>query len=211
MDGLRFSDPYREVVRTENRLPHWQQEGAVDFVTFRLADSLPRSLTDRWNVKRAAWLKHHPEPWTGELEREYRKRFLEPWENGLDRGLGECLLRRPVGARCVGAALGYFEGGKVSQLSGIVVPNHVHALFVLKAEEDLGKLLQSWKRFSARQINEAPGREGTVWQEDYFDRVVRDAAHLVNGVRSIRRNPQRAKFASRASLHFGSEPAKEVP
>jgi hypothetical protein len=41
MTDLRFFNPYAEIRHTENRLPHWQQEGAVYFVTFRLADSIP--------------------------------------------------------------------------------------------------------------------------------------------------------------------------
>src|SRR5207244_227864 len=38
MTELRFFNPYAAIRLTENRLPHWQQEGAVYFVTFRLGD-----------------------------------------------------------------------------------------------------------------------------------------------------------------------------
>ena len=34
MDALRFFNPYAEIRHTENRLPHWQQENAVYFITF---------------------------------------------------------------------------------------------------------------------------------------------------------------------------------
>ena len=41
MNELHFFNPYAEIRQTENRLPHWQPQGAVYFVTFRLADAVP--------------------------------------------------------------------------------------------------------------------------------------------------------------------------
>src|SRR5262249_20681627 len=38
-------------------LPHWQQEGATYFVTFRLADSLPREVFQRWRQERDVALR----------------------------------------------------------------------------------------------------------------------------------------------------------
>ena len=64
MSELRFFNPYAEIRHTGSRLPHWQQQGAVYFVTFRLADSIPSRLRDQWQNEREAWLKVHPEPWT---------------------------------------------------------------------------------------------------------------------------------------------------
>jgi hypothetical protein len=37
VEELRFFNPYVDIRFTANRLPHWQQEGAVYFITFRLA------------------------------------------------------------------------------------------------------------------------------------------------------------------------------
>jgi putative transposase len=56
----------------------------------------------------------------------------------------------------------------------------------------LEKLLQSWKRFTTREINKLLERAGNLWQRDYFDRLVRDEKHLANCVRYIRRNPEKA-------------------
>jgi len=75
MTELRFFNPYAEIRHTENRFPHWQQEGAVYFVTFRLADSIPSQLLNQWENEREAWLRVHPEPWSSELEIEYHRRF----------------------------------------------------------------------------------------------------------------------------------------
>jgi hypothetical protein len=39
-------------IRTRGRLPHWEAEHAIYFVTFRLADSLPRSVIDEFEAER---------------------------------------------------------------------------------------------------------------------------------------------------------------
>ena len=48
MAELHFFNPYADIRFTVNRLPHWQQEGAVYFVTFRLADAVPHNLRTQW-------------------------------------------------------------------------------------------------------------------------------------------------------------------
>ena len=48
----------RAVIQTRRRLPHWEQQGATYFVTFRLADAVPAEIrkigggkNEFWNVK----------------------------------------------------------------------------------------------------------------------------------------------------------------
>ena len=101
MDTLRFFNPYQEIRYTENLLPHWQQEGAVYFVTFRLADAVPAHLRTRWEDERATWLRLHPEPWSAETEQEYHKRFSAAMERCLDAGYGSCVMRNISGIVCV--------------------------------------------------------------------------------------------------------------
>jgi REP element-mobilizing transposase RayT len=209
-DDLTFFNPYAEVLQTENHLRHWQQKGATYFVTFRLADSLPRETTDRWRRERESWLIHHPTPWSEGDESEYRKRFLAPWEKGLDSGMGECVLGDVDVAELVANVLGYFDGERCAMISWVIMPNHVHALFVLNPGIALEKLMHSWKSFSASKVNELLGRSGAVWQKDYFDRLVRDRGHFSNCVRYIRRNPEKAGLGNGDFLLFESEIAKGV-
>jgi putative transposase len=86
MAELRFFNPYAEIRFTANRLPHWQQEGAVYFITFRLADAVPHNLRTRLESEREAWLRVHPQPWSVEVEREYHERFSGAIERWLDAG-----------------------------------------------------------------------------------------------------------------------------
>jgi REP element-mobilizing transposase RayT len=210
MDELRFFNPYADIRFTANRLPHWQQEGAVYFVTFRLADAIPHRLRTKWESEREAWLRVHPQPWSAEVEREYHERFSGAMERWLDAGYGSCVLRRSDCAAVVAEALCHFEGQRIVQIAWVVMPNHVHTLFVQNAAWPLEKILLSWKGFTARRINALLGRIGNFWQRDYFDRLVRDEKHFASCIRYIRRNPVKAGLRDGEFIVYQSELARIV-
>lgn len=90
------------------------------------------------------------------------------------------------------------------------MPNHVHAVFVLNPAWSLEKIILSWKGFTARKINPLVGRKGHFWQHDYIDRLVRDAKHLANCVRCIRRNPQKGHLCKGEAVLYESEFARRI-
>jgi REP element-mobilizing transposase RayT len=194
----------------QNRLPHWQQDAGVYFVTFHLADSLPSMLLKRWKIERAAWLEHHPKPWNETVAREYHSRFDAAKERWLDEGHGSCALRNSECRSVVAETLKHFEGSRCRQLAFVVMPNHVHSLFLLSVGEVLQNLLHSWKSFSSKTVNSLSGKSGPFWQKDYFDRLVRDGQHLDNCIRYIRRNPAKAKLREREFTLFESDFARSV-
>jgi putative transposase len=207
---LRFFNPYADIRFTANRLPHWQQEGAVYFVTFRLADAVPHNLRTQWESEREAWRRVHPQPWSAEVEREYHERFSGAIERWLDAGYGSCILRRREYAEIVAEALRYFDDERLGLISSVVMPNHVHALFVQNAGWPLENLLRTWKSFTSRKINSLLERDGSLWQQDYFDRLVRDEQHFANCVRYIRRNPVKARLHTGECVLYESELARSV-
>jgi putative transposase len=207
---LRFFNPYAEIRETENRLPHWQQTSAVYFVTFRLTDAVPSHLLDHWESDRDVWWRFHPQPWSEEIEREYHFRFSHAVERWLDAGHGACLLQRRDCAEITAQALHYFEGVRVTLISFVIMPNHVHTLFVQNPEWPLEKLIQSWKRFASRETNKCLHRSGRLWQRDYFDRLVRDEKHFANCVRYIRRNPKKAGLREDQYILYESEVARGI-
>jgi REP-associated tyrosine transposase len=85
-----------------------------------------------------------------------------------------------------------------------------HDVFVLNSAWLLESIILSWKGFTARQINPLIGRTGRVWQRDYFDRLVRNARHLANCIRYIRRNPQKARLHEGEFVLYESELAKDI-
>ncbi len=206
MPEPRFLDPQEEVVQHRSRLPHWQQDGATYFVTFRLADSLPSQLIEKWREERDAWLQHRPQPVSAEDEAKLRARFSYRLEYWLDEAHGSCALQDPQASAAVGDILQRFDRSRYFLHSSVVMPNHVHALFSLAPGETLQRTLQGWKGVSARQLNTLHGHRGELWQKDYFDRLIRDTQHFWRAARYIRRNPEKACLeAGRFLLHESEE------
>ena len=78
------------------------------------------------------------------------------------------------------------------------MPNHVHALVQPLPGHSLKEISRSWKSYSARQINKTLGRNGSVWMEESFDRIVGDWNALVKCRDYIARNPEKAHLRTGA-------------
>ena len=191
---LKFLNEFATIRKTGNRLPHWQQDKATYFLTFRLADSILVSQLDEWREERSLWLLDHPKPWPTETEDEYHKRFSTKIDLFLDQGLGSCLLGDSANASIVASSFHHFDQTRYLLHAWVIMPNHVHLLLSLGKSIDLGETVASWKRFTATKINRLDFSLGPVWQKDYFDRLIRDWDHFMNVARYIRRNPIKAKL-----------------
>ena len=139
----------------------------------------------------------------GTLERGYRKaisstvfRFSDRIDQWLDAGEGSCILRDPALARIVAEAFHFFDDKRYELVAFIVMPNHVHVLFRLRAPHRLEEVLKSWKGFTSREINKRIGSRGKLWQEDYWDRIVRNERHFLKCMEYIQKNPERAKLGA---------------
>jgi putative transposase len=73
--------------------------------------------------------------------------------------------------------------------SAVVMPNHVHVLFTLHRDQALDRLIHSRKSFTAHEIGNS-----SLWQREYFDRIIRDADHFCNVRAYIRNNPGKARL-----------------
>jgi putative transposase len=207
---MKFFDPHGDIRFTQNRLPHWQQSGAVYFVTFRLADALPEQLLEQWQDERDVWLKFHPLPWSADVEEEYHRRFSRTIEDWLDASHGSCVLRRRACAQGIATAMRHFDGARVNVISFVIMPNHVHSLFATVNGWPLEKLVHSWKRQSAVRINRLIDSSGALWQRDYFDRLVRDEKHFARCVRYIRNNAAKAHLWPGEYILYESDIARAV-
>jgi putative transposase len=191
---LKFLNEYAEIHKTRNHLPHWQQDQATYFLTFRLADSMPADLLKQWQQERDHWILNHPRPWTAETEAEYHRNFSSRIDQHLDQGHGSCLFREAEKAAIVAGVLRHFDQSRYLLHAWVIMPNHVHLLLTLGESESLARIVASWKRFSAVKIHQQTQNAGPLWQKDYFDRIIRDWDHFVNVARYIRRNPLKAKL-----------------
>jgi putative transposase len=207
---MKFFNPFEKIEVTKNRLTHWQQAGSVYFVTFRLADSVPRLLAEKWRAEREEWIKRHPEPWSRETGQEYHATFGRRLDQWLDRCKGACCLRDPACRSMLVETLRHGDDDRYSLSAFVIMPNHVHLIVAMKEGADLEKEVAAWKSISARRINRHLERKGTLWQPDYFDRLLRDEDHFRNGVRYLRNNPAKAGIREGEFELHESEAARAV-
>lgn len=189
-----FFNPDTEIDKTTHHLPHWQQGEAWVFVTWRLGDSLPKAKLDQWKKDRDIWLKQHPEPWDNKTEDEYHDRFSRQIDEWLDQGSGSCVLKEPANGKVVADALRHYDKDRYELASFVVMPNHVHVLFRPLGQQALSDILRSWKGFTAREINKRLGKSGALWQDEYWDRLIRNEGHFFKVAEYIRENPTKAKL-----------------
>jgi len=171
-------------------LPHWRQEGVAYFVTWRTVDSMPRPRVVQWISERQDWLDHHPEPHSDADADEYRRLFSRRWHQWLDECHGACLLARDDLRTIVEAAFAHFDGQRYELMESVVMPNHVHVLVSPFAGHELSRIVQSWKSFTAHEINKKLKRTSAFWQKGSFDHIVRNAKELERIAAYIRNNPK---------------------
>jgi REP element-mobilizing transposase RayT len=92
--------------------------------------------------------------------------------------------------------------GEVTSLAFVVMPDHLHWLFVLGDHLDLSAVVRALKGRSAARLGRARGVPGPVWQRGFFDHAVRRDEDLRPIARYIVANPLRRGLVQ----HLGDYP-----
>ena len=189
------SPRYGEVhIRNRGRLPHWEKEEGLYFITFHLADSLPQSvrakIAERRRMLEAARENNaHLLPEQEAQLAAYSRARIEEY---FDRGAGSCPFADHRIAGMMAAALRFWEGKHYRLLAWCVMPNHVHVVVRLFPGQELARVVKAWKNFSAKAANHALGRKGRFWQREYYDRLIRNGEELERAIRYVLENPAKA-------------------
>jgi len=202
------ANPQRSGTHTRGYLPHVKREGASYFVTFRLADSLPKEVLLKFEAERAERrnrlfalhelrIKHGEtvkvEEDIEEIERDFRRQV----ERFLDTGCGESWLHRPELADLVVSAMRFFEGQRYRLDAWVVMPNHVHAVVWPMPNHTLSAIVQSWKRFTAREANKILNRTGQpFWQPEPYDHWIRNDEEHARCCRYTMWNPVKSRLCA---------------
>ena len=117
--------------------------------------------------------------------RELREGRLQKW---LDSGLGACVLGVAANRKIVESAIMHFNGSRYVIYAFVVMPNHVHVLFMPLGDNCIPDILASWKRFSSRQLNNAIGSDGPFWQKESWDHLVRNERQFAKYLSYIKAN-----------------------
>lgn len=89
----------------------------------------------------------------------------------------------------IASAIRHFDVHKYSLLAYVVMHNHVHVLVKSAEKYTLSQVVHSWKSFTANCLQRRFNRRKCLWQDEYFDRIVRDEAELLEKVQYIINNP----------------------
>ncbi len=203
MNNLSYKPEYRR------NLPHLQPKGATFFVTFRLVDSVPRAVQERWREEKDALereLSRLPtEDERAKQRKQFQRRRFAELERLLDNSSGGAhWLKDPALAQLVCESL-HYRDGKVFRLDAYcVMSNHVHALFMPLAEDSEGesfhalqKIMHSLKRITAMECNKKLRRGGSFWESESFDHYIRDHDEWVRILHYILKNPVKAGIVSK--------------
>ena len=162
-------------------LPHFDGGEILQFITVHLGDALPEVVVDRWK-----------EELKSETDEERKKQLYWRTEKYIDQGLGHCYLGNIEVAFIVRDALFHFDGVRYKLIAWVVMPNHIHFLLRPAEAYKLEDIVHSIKSYTALKANRALGRKGQFWQEEYFDRYIRDYNHFIHTVSYIEWNPVKA-------------------
>ena len=77
------------------------------------------------------------------------------------------------------------------------MPNHIHLVFrLLEGNRGISRIMKTIKGVSSRETNKILNTLGSIWQEESFDRLVRDDLELYNVINYVINNPVEAHLVN---------------
>jgi len=157
-------------------LPHFDHTDVVQMITFRLADALPHDKLDQLKGMIGKQKEKDAE----------RRKEIEVY---LDAGYGTCPLRESRIGSMVEDSLLHFDGQgyRLIEMGRHAKPCALACRSLLRmAATGSAKVMEV---IYLSRANRILGRSGQFWQEDYFDRFIRDMKHFESAKQYIRENP----------------------
>src|SRR6478672_1640075 len=134
-------------------LPHFDAAGFTQFITFRLADSLPVSIFRDLDHKRRNKLIDDQE-------------YFHQIEHALHLGHGTIVLKEPAIARIVADSILDLARTRYELHAWVVMVNHVSLLLSPREGQTVTGIMHSLKGYTATRANKVLGRTGRFWSPD---------------------------------------------
>lgn len=160
---------------TRGNLPHWFMPGAVHFVTYRLAETLPLDVLRQLRSDRDRKISQARLAGRGRnLIATAHKQFFADYDRYLDQVCSKDWLVRPGVPEIIIENLFHHHGLKYRLLEFTIMPNHVHVLLLPIAFADAG---------SVGHVTDAASI-GTATEpaEDFFSDEITDARSPLSGI-----------------------------
>jgi REP element-mobilizing transposase RayT len=206
-NGTMAKDRFTYRISYRRNLPHIQPPGAILFVTFRLAGSLPSAVQRKLQAQAAEQeqiIAAIPDP-AERARRNYeaQRQHFGRWDDALDvEKTGPHLLRDPQIAQLVADSIHHHDGRLYDLDSYCIMSNHVHKLITPRQRArgeyvSLAKIMHSIKGYTGKRANQLLGRSGQFWQRESYDHIVRDPDERLRVRLYILNNPVRAGLVDR--------------
>ena len=163
-------------------LPHLYYDEGIYFITYNLVNSMP--------VEAIKKIKDE----SAKLTEEQKRHLFMRYDSLLHSASGgENYLSIEAVAEIAGYTIHYPDGKDFKLICYTIMPNHIHLVFeLLKNNKGISKIMQSIKRISSRRCNLLLNREGKFWQDESYDRLIRDDVELYFTIKYVLMNPVEA-------------------
>lgn len=187
----------------ERHLPHFQPLGGLFFVTFNLHGCVPKEIYEQWeqeyNLEKEKIMlfsknKKEDLDQLGKITFAKKDKFLDNYLRGKH------YLKSDSLAKIVADTLHFWDGKRLELFAYCIMSNHVHVVLRLFDDTEidtppyLQEIMHSIKRFSARECNKLLGETGKFWQDESYDRLVRDDKELHRILIYVLNNPVKANL-----------------
>lgn len=165
-------------------LPHLYYSEGIYFVTFRLYGSLHTEELKKLHLLLSKQDIHPAE----------KQKIFKKYDLLLDNPNNNILfLKQPEIMEICRSSIQYYDGKEYKLICYCIMPNHIHLVFeLLSKERNIGDIVGSIKKYSARRANKILKRDDTFWQAESFDRLVRDEVELYFTIKYVLLNPVNA-------------------
>jgi putative transposase len=173
------------------KFPHFQPSDGTFFITFRLYGSIPTEILKQYREEKTIIIQRNPELLSN-FHFNFEKTVFSKYEHVLNNPDSSPKYLADSRIADIFQESIHFNDHKTYELiCYTIMSTHVH-IILHKIQKPLFRILQSLKRHTARESNKILKREGSFWDKESYDNLVRDRDDLSVKINYVLQNPVKA-------------------
>jgi putative transposase len=173
------------------KFPHIQPADGTFFITFRLYGSIPNKILKQYREERAIIMKKNLEL-LSDFDFNFEETVFSKYDHLIDNlKSGQRYLSDPRIADILSNAIHFNDHKTYELICYTIMSTHVH-IILYEIKKPLFRILQSLKRYTARESNKILKKEGTFWEKESYDNLIRDRDDLAVKINYVLQNPVKA-------------------
>ena len=167
---------YKEYYRRNS--PHYQPEDSIFAITFRLANSLPKSVIEDLIIEKQIYddeCRNKQLSDNAKTQSGFYRKYFEDFDNFLitNQETPRYLAEAGV-ADIVKESLHHWDDLRYKLIAYCIMPNHVHLMILPLKDNDesfysLTQIMHSIKSFTANKCNKLINNKGKFWANESYD------------------------------------------